>query len=75
MIGSTSAQKVQSEYKTMLIMSLVTMKAHLCTAKVTSLIMHEVPRRNKKNPQSSWHHGKSRNDNQKNTQGGTNLCQ
>lgn len=53
------------------------MKAHLCTAKVTSLIMHEVPQRNKKNPQSSWHHGKSRNDKKKqkkNTQG-TNLCQ
>lgn len=50
------------------------MKAHLCTAKVTSLIMHEVPRRNKKNPQSSWHHGKSRNNNQKNAQG-TNLRQ
>lgn len=41
------------------------MKARLCTAKVTSLITHEVPQRNENYPQSSWHHGKSRNGEQK----------
>lgn len=49
------------------------MKAHLCTARVTSLIMRGVPQRKKKNSQSSWHHGKSRNNNQGNIQG-TDLC-
>lgn len=50
------------------------MKAHLRTAKVTSLIMREVPQRKKTNSQSSWHHGQSRKDNQGIIQG-TDLCQ
>lgn len=41
-------------------MSLVTMKAQLCTAKVTSVIMHEnSPKEIKRNPPSRWHYGNS----------------
>lgn len=36
------------------------MKAQLCTTKVTSVIMHKIPQRNKKNPKSRWHHGDSK---------------
>lgn len=35
------------------------MKAQPCTTKVTSVIMHEIPQRNKRNPPSRWHHGNS----------------